>query len=202
MNADSVYNSQQTHTSHKDQLVNSVSWNNDPSLWESYEPTDKTTQEETVMLWCLQDLTFKCSDTRSLQMCKMRFSDYFYTHEYRPDSGMKLLLNQILRCLTFIHNFIIQLKMEHKMGDRNYCSPETSQVLPESDTRKISLGGRKLKRPRTWALLASTAHAVPVETGAVSKHHSPPPQKMCRKQELCGRSAGMRVNAKQRLDGN
>jgi len=130
------------------------------------------------MLWCLQDLTFKCTNSRSLQMCKMRFSNSFYTHEYRPDSRMKLLLNQILRWLTFIHNCLIQRKIEHKMGDRNYSSLETSQVLPESDTRKISLGGRKWKRPRTWALLVSTTHAVPVEKGAVSKHHrAPSPRK-------------------------
>lgn len=87
-------------------------------------------------------------------MCKMRFSDSFYTHEYRPDSGMKPPLNQILRRPTFIYNFLIQLKMEHKMGDRNYCSFETSQFLPEPDTRKISFGATKIKGAQDLSIVS------------------------------------------------
>jgi hypothetical protein len=186
--------------SHKEQLVNSVSWNNRPSL---SEPTNKTTQEQTVMLWCLQDLTFKCSDSRSLQMCKMRFSNSFYTHECRPDSGKKLPLNQILRWPTFIYIFFNPSRDGTQNGRQKLLLFQTYQVVPEPDAGKMSLGRRKLKKPRTWALFVSSAHAVTVQTGAVSKYHSspPPPKKRRQKQELWGGSAGMRVNGKHRMEG-
>jgi hypothetical protein len=77
-----------------------------------------------------------------------------------------------------VTNFYLQFFNPTKDGTQNggqkLLQFQTSQVLAEPDTRKMSLGRRKWKRPRTWALFASIAHAVTVETGAVSKRHSPP----------------------------